>query len=483
MLTGRTPFRADQPSAVIHQILHTDPPDPRSLSGGIDAHLASLALRLLAKRPEDRFETAEEAAAALDAGERVLSLERRRRARRWLGFALIFSGMLVAALWFWAFTGAIQHVRVARDDEGKPLRIVEARFAGSREWVEFFTDFPPTVEDVTACDVFDPDGVPGSGDELVVIGVKGVWHGAAVVALDLAAQVKWTVDVTLHEAIAWPDCPPGRQPWICRALHAANVDDEAGDELIVAANHLSQYPARVSLVKADAQRAVIVSTFWHLGNVSETYFVDHFFEGGKPALVVVAQNNKLDGLGEPPPESYQPLPGEDAPRTNYDRVLTLMVLDPANLNGIGPPRLPQLASLRGDSPYAYAQFNHPYLGRDAGSLPIAVFTCLSVPGEVRDDTGAWMRLEIDMHKPAEDKDEDCGPAIDGRGFLATLDGVLTLQQTEPHGAAAREAKDWLRWDPIIQRGVYVPRPAVSPNAAATEAGQTAEDPPSGGNDG
>lgn len=82
MLTGRTPFKADAPSVVIYQILHDDPPDPRVLSGTVDPKLASLALRMMAKRPEDRFDSAEEAMAALDRGRSVFSRERRRRVTR-----------------------------------------------------------------------------------------------------------------------------------------------------------------------------------------------------------------------------------------------------------------------------------------------------------------------------------------------------------------------------------------------------------------
>ena len=71
MLTGRPPFKADAPSAVIHQILHDDPPDPRKVIGSADPRLAALALRLMAKYPEDRFRSASEAIDALHAGKGV----------------------------------------------------------------------------------------------------------------------------------------------------------------------------------------------------------------------------------------------------------------------------------------------------------------------------------------------------------------------------------------------------------------------------
>jgi len=85
MLTGTTPFKAEKPSAVVHHILHEEPADPRTIVKGVDANLASLAIRLIAKRPEDRFEAATDAEVALEAGRsRVLSCLV-GNAARWLG--------------------------------------------------------------------------------------------------------------------------------------------------------------------------------------------------------------------------------------------------------------------------------------------------------------------------------------------------------------------------------------------------------------
>ena len=70
LLTGHTPFKADTPTATIRRILDEAPAPPRSLSGDVDPHLASLALWLMAKRPEDRPNSARVAAEAL-VGRRV----------------------------------------------------------------------------------------------------------------------------------------------------------------------------------------------------------------------------------------------------------------------------------------------------------------------------------------------------------------------------------------------------------------------------
>jgi len=54
LVTGRLPFESGD---VTYHHCHTPPPDPRELCLEIPEALAALILRLLAKRPEDRFET------------------------------------------------------------------------------------------------------------------------------------------------------------------------------------------------------------------------------------------------------------------------------------------------------------------------------------------------------------------------------------------------------------------------------------------
>ncbi len=55
MLTGRVPFDADTPLAVLHMHVHTPPPDPRSLNPTLDDGLAEVILRALAKDPAARY--------------------------------------------------------------------------------------------------------------------------------------------------------------------------------------------------------------------------------------------------------------------------------------------------------------------------------------------------------------------------------------------------------------------------------------------
>jgi len=65
MLTGRVPYQAETPFAVIHGHIYEPLPPPRRINPRIPPEVEHIVLKALAKRPEDRFQTAGEMAAAL----------------------------------------------------------------------------------------------------------------------------------------------------------------------------------------------------------------------------------------------------------------------------------------------------------------------------------------------------------------------------------------------------------------------------------
>ncbi|MBN9519423.1 protein kinase [bacterium] len=67
MLVGRRPFRADSVEDVLRQTEFDPPRPPRELIPGMPAEVEQACLRALEKRPADRYETAQEFAAALRA--------------------------------------------------------------------------------------------------------------------------------------------------------------------------------------------------------------------------------------------------------------------------------------------------------------------------------------------------------------------------------------------------------------------------------
>ena len=67
MLTGQPPFEADTPMALMYQIAHRAASKPSSLNSEIPAELDRILAKMVAKKPEDRYDSAEALCADLDA--------------------------------------------------------------------------------------------------------------------------------------------------------------------------------------------------------------------------------------------------------------------------------------------------------------------------------------------------------------------------------------------------------------------------------
>jgi HAMP domain-containing protein/predicted Ser/Thr protein kinase len=66
-LTGRLPFEADSPWALIAKHIEEEPPDPRTRNAEVPEELARVVIRAMAKQKESRFQTADEMYVALAA--------------------------------------------------------------------------------------------------------------------------------------------------------------------------------------------------------------------------------------------------------------------------------------------------------------------------------------------------------------------------------------------------------------------------------
>ncbi|MBI3149809.1 MAG: serine/threonine protein kinase [Betaproteobacteria bacterium] len=66
LLTRRAPFEGETLTSVVYQILHEMPPPPQAVSGNTPRYLARIVARALAKRPEERYQSAAEMAAELN---------------------------------------------------------------------------------------------------------------------------------------------------------------------------------------------------------------------------------------------------------------------------------------------------------------------------------------------------------------------------------------------------------------------------------
>jgi serine/threonine protein kinase len=80
MCTGRPPFRAASPMAVLHRICHEEHRPVDEVNPEVPVELAEVIERLLAKKPGDRFASATEVATRLD--ELLAELQRGGRLRR-----------------------------------------------------------------------------------------------------------------------------------------------------------------------------------------------------------------------------------------------------------------------------------------------------------------------------------------------------------------------------------------------------------------
>ena len=67
-LTGRPPFEADSHIATATMRMAKDPAPPRAIRPGIPRPLDALVMRAMARNPDERFQTAEEMASAIDRG-------------------------------------------------------------------------------------------------------------------------------------------------------------------------------------------------------------------------------------------------------------------------------------------------------------------------------------------------------------------------------------------------------------------------------
>jgi len=84
LFVGHKPFEGSYPASVIYSILHEDPPSPREIDSDLPLWLDQLIVRLLAKKPDDRFESAGKVAGLLKdslSGQPV-ALDRKVRGRQ-----------------------------------------------------------------------------------------------------------------------------------------------------------------------------------------------------------------------------------------------------------------------------------------------------------------------------------------------------------------------------------------------------------------
>ena len=215
--TGRTPFTADDPLVLLYQHVHAPAVPPRDIDPAFPAELEDIIVRLLAKEPQQRFESAAAVAAALR-GVRNGTLAPSSRSRPSTCGTPLERGRRAfdAAEWTDAFESL---ARAAADGMAEAEDF--GRLGTAAMWTGHYDEIVPALENAAA-------SFSRSGDS----------RGAAATACQLAGLHLERRSVSLAES------------WLRRA-EALLLELEEGQEHA----HASWVRSRLYLVHGDAATA------------------------------------------------------------------------------------------------------------------------------------------------------------------------------------------------------------------------------------
>lgn len=446
MLTGRVPFKADTASAVIHAILHVEPPEPASVRRGADPQLSRLALRLMAKEPEHRLASAAEILSALEQQSRVRLHWSKRARRRLLGAALVSMALIGACLARSVFIARAPEQSRPLESSLKDVKIwspsgeksttLSARWGNELTYKEFYT-FPGAIGYVTATQLVDP----GPGHRLLTLAAThSPLDGHSLFAFHPGqrgdTQHEWFWSQGLLRPYDWP-----------------------GQEVLLVVTDQNQYPSYLAMF--DPRTLTIGAEYWHWGKFVDVLVAPEFLGPGRPAVIAIASNNKLDGF-DPRQD------GDPDPVANFNWVSVLMILELNTMNAsrlISVPNAPQrMPGLATAMPYAYAFLN-------AAMGPSIHFVDLAT-GEIRspstaDEDGEIMGFfnlsVVSCPRPAQS--ERCIQVSIGRqgeepqrGAVLILDSDLAIRSFDPQASERvfRTPDPWMqRFRRLVVRGEFV----------------------------
>ncbi len=140
MTTGRKPFVGNSRVAILHNVLHDEPPPPRQANARIPVDLEKVILRCLRKDPSRRFQTMLDLKAALEdlraesatvSSRPVPGVDR----KRWWPGAILAAVLLMAAVWI-VFSG-----RATRPEtSSRATAVALTTFAGAERYPAFSPD-------------------------------------------------------------------------------------------------------------------------------------------------------------------------------------------------------------------------------------------------------------------------------------------------------------------------------------------------------
>src|SRR5262245_35914345 len=145
LVTGRPPFRAQSPLDTLVQVLESEPVSPRLLNRSVPRDLETICMKCLEKKPERRYETAQQLADDLRRfceGEPIVAraISPLERTWRWClrrpGWAATIAACVIAALLIccgsWWFTVQIHRELERTEQKQRELQIALARQVAER---------------------------------------------------------------------------------------------------------------------------------------------------------------------------------------------------------------------------------------------------------------------------------------------------------------------------------------------------------------
>ena len=474
MLTGRTPFSAETPTAVVHQILANAPKDPRSIVSGCDPVLASIALRLMAKRREDRFGAASDVQASVESGRpvaRALSWSRYRVSAGVMVTVALLTGLLLIAK-----SAPRESVRsrpsiVEARRSKESTHVVEVRRRGESNWEALENDLhlgdSSTIANATHVDLL------GDGNCAVAVAGASLPGGLDLVLLDSDGQLVNSLGV--EDDRSWPDCSM-TEGFVGRDVTVGDLDGVPGDEIVFIAGDRGEYPTVVMII--DPRTWEILAKFWHMGHIGggepgsrrlwiQPNFLGDAQDGKKPAIAVRGFANKLDGF-------YERAAEDSDPWTAYDVVQCVMVLDPrrmvAQWEAIGPPATGRVALPPSDAVFAYA-----YLDLSSSDLAIYHNDRVVTPAPSDEEIGviesfdAFYGNDSDSAERSFVASVSCnrsqGDYLAGARLLLARDLTISVVDPVPMSVSARREDFWrARWR-IVVRNYVLQEPARDAQSA------------------
>ncbi|HMM34995.1 MAG TPA: protein kinase [Thermoanaerobaculia bacterium] len=246
MLTGGIPFRRD--SAIGTALAHVKDPPPRlrSVRPGAPAWLEAFVARLLAKAPEGRYATAEDALADLRARTATRPPANAARLRRRLLLAL-GGAALAGGVAFVVLRPAARAplARIVTRSEGRGIRALDAKGRLLWEREEF-------GHEANAAAYRAADGA------VRVAALESEAKTNTVSAAGVGIQL---LDAATGETVGRIVAPyriAGAFPGMSSRYNVASVDaydadGDGDDELLVSLNHTELYPGALLLVDPDAE--------------------------------------------------------------------------------------------------------------------------------------------------------------------------------------------------------------------------------------